>query len=283
METGSGWSARSRDLEAGFERAGGSRRACDPTRHGPPRRQPERRAAGAFRSCPRSRASAPRLPTSVASAWIFTGLCIGILLARRLRAGGKRGKRIGPNGRLDASAARTFADSGCAHEWARWPPFRVGCPFASGGRPPRDFAPRPSPGDRPLLQARRHPPVGPAALRPGRLAPRPGALPPGGGRKGPRVGATSESGRPRREGRRRTTRRRRAIPGRRGPSSEGLRGIAGPLGGRRGVRCGAVLFPETLPGRPGWLPTQAPHRPVRAGLPHTVPQATVLLRDFQAS
>src|SRR5215211_629045 len=32
------------------------------------------------------------------------------------------------------------------------------------------------------------------------------------------------------------------------------------------------------PGRPGWLPTQAPHRPVRAGLPHTVPQVTVSLR-----
>ena len=32
------------------------------------------------------------------------------------------------------------------------------------------------------------------------------------------------------------------------------------------------------PGRPGWLPTQAPHRPVRAELPHTVPQVTVSLR-----
>jgi len=34
------------------------------------------------------------------------------------------------------------------------------------------------------------------------------------------------------------------------------------------------------PGRPGWLPTQAPHRPVRAGLPHTVLQVTGSLRDL---
>ncbi len=38
-----------------------------------------------------------------------------------------------------------------------------------------------------------------------------------------------------------------------------------------------------LPGRPGWLPTQAPHRPVRAGLPHTVLQVTGSLRGFQAA
>jgi len=44
----------------------------------------------------------------------------------------------------------------------------------------------------------------------------------------------------------------------------------------RGLRKGIV---DGLPGRPGWLPTQAPHRPVRAGLPHTVLQATGLLRD----
>jgi hypothetical protein len=38
---------------------------------------------------------------------------------------------------------------------------------------------------------------------------------------------------------------------------------------------------KPLPGRPGWLPTQAPHRPVRAELPHTVPQVTVSLRAFR--
>src|SRR5215216_2475584 len=40
-----------------------------------------------------------------------------------------------------------------------------------------------------------------------------------------------------------------------------------------------VVWCQRLPGRPGWLPTQAPHRPVRAGLPHTVPQVTGSLRD----
>jgi hypothetical protein len=48
-------------------------------------------------------------------------------------------------------------------------------------------------------------------------------------------------------------------------------------------RCGpAKGVVDGLPGRPGWLSTQAPHRPVRAGLPHTVLQATVSLRGFQA-
>jgi hypothetical protein len=50
-----------------------------------------------------------------------------------------------------------------------------------------------------------------------------------------------------------------------------------------GARRLAWALQNRLPGRPGWLPTQAPHRPVRAGLPHTVLQATVLLRDFQTS
>ena len=40
-------------------------------------------------------------------------------------------------------------------------------------------------------------------------------------------------------------------------------------------------LPTGLPGRPGWLPTQVPHRPVRAGLPHTVLQVTGSLRDLR--
>src|SRR5687768_12322471 len=52
----------------------------------------------------------------------------------------------------------------------------------------------------------------------------------------------------------------------------------------------SALLLQHLPGRPGWLPTQAPHRPVRAELSHTVPQVTVSLpccairlRRFQGS
>lgn len=43
----------------------------------------------------------------------------------------------------------------------------------------------------------------------------------------------------------------------------------------------SILVSIRLPGRPGWLPTQAPHRPVRADFPHTVPQVTGSLRDFR--
>ena len=49
------------------------------------------------------------------------------------------------------------------------------------------------------------------------------------------------------------------------PPSEKIDARIEELGGWRG---------KTLPGRPGWLPTQAPHRPVRAELPHTVLRAT---------
>ena len=34
-----------------------------------------------------------------------------------------------------------------------------------------------------------------------------------------------------------------------------------------------------LPGRPGWLPTRAPHRPTRAQLRHVVPQIIASLRN----
>ena len=37
------------------------------------------------------------------------------------------------------------------------------------------------------------------------------------------------------------------------------------------------------PGRPGWLPTRAPHRPGRAELPHPVPQVTASLRLVSGS
>jgi hypothetical protein len=83
------------------------------------------------------------------------------------RAGGPGAARtVGPARQPLASSQIPV----CAHEWARWPPFRVGAPFASGGRPPARFRTAAEPGRSLHSLGSTTPLVGPAALRPGRPA-----------------------------------------------------------------------------------------------------------------